>query len=297
MKIPVGFIGLGQMGRWMALNLVKAGCALSVNDVNPEARDFLTARGAAGCPSPADVAAACATIFLSLPDTAVVEEVLFGANGVAARAAPGTVVVDLSTIGYLQSIAMAGRLAERGIHFCDAPVSGMEARAKDARLTIMFGGEERLFRQVSPLLNAIGSTVLYMGGPGSGQIAKLINQLLFNINAAGIAEVLPMAVKLGLDPEKVSRVVATGTGRSFAAEFFMPHILEDRFDQGYPLQYAYKDMVSAAEIGARHRIPLPLVQATATTFQMALRQGLGAEDKGALIKVFEKLLGVAFRRR
>jgi 3-hydroxyisobutyrate dehydrogenase-like beta-hydroxyacid dehydrogenase len=106
-----------------------------------------------------------------------------------------------------------------------------------------------------------------------------------------------MAVKLGLDPEKVSRVVATGTGRSFAAEFFMPHILEDRFDQGYPLQYAYKDMVSAAEIGARHRIPLPLVQATATTFQMALRQGLGAEDKGALVKVFERLLGVAFRRR
>jgi 3-hydroxyisobutyrate dehydrogenase-like beta-hydroxyacid dehydrogenase len=293
----IGFVGLGQMGRWMALNLLEAGHDLHVNETNRAALDFLTARGARAAQGLPELAAGCRTIFLSLPDTAVVQEVVFGRQGLFGHLAPGAVIVDLSTIGYLQSIAMAERLAAHGFSFCDAPVSGMEARAREGSLTIMFGGEERLFTRLSPLLNVIGSTVLYMGASGSGQLTKLINQLLFNISAAGIAEVLPMAAKLGLDPEKVSRVVATGTGRSFAAEFFMPLILDNRFDQGYPLQHAYKDMVSAAEIGAHHRIPLPLVQAAATTFQLALAQGLGGEDKGALIKVFERILNVAFRRQ
>jgi 3-hydroxyisobutyrate dehydrogenase-like beta-hydroxyacid dehydrogenase len=124
----------------------------------------------------------------------------------------------------------------------------------------------------------------------------LINQLLFNISAAGIAEVMPMAARLGLDPEKVTQVVTTGTGRSFAAEFFLPLALENRFDQGYPLKSAYKDMISAAEISTHEKIPLPMVQAATTTFQMALANGLGSESKGSLIKVFEKLLGVEFRK-
>ena len=106
-----------------------------------------------------------------------------------------------------------------------------------------------------------------------------------------------MAVKLGLDPEKVTGVVTTGTSRSFAAEFFTPLILDNLFDQGYPLEAAYKDMLSAAEISAQKKIPLPLVHAATTTYQMALAQGLGGQDKGAMIKVFERILGVEFRKR
>jgi 3-hydroxyisobutyrate dehydrogenase-like beta-hydroxyacid dehydrogenase len=106
-----------------------------------------------------------------------------------------------------------------------------------------------------------------------------------------------MAVKLGLDPEKVAQVVITGTGRSFAAEFFIPQILQNRFEQGYPLKAAYKDMISAAEISAQEKIPLPLFHAATTTYQMALAQGLGDLDKGAMIKVFERILGVEFRGR
>jgi 3-hydroxyisobutyrate dehydrogenase-like beta-hydroxyacid dehydrogenase len=132
---------------------------------------------------------------------------------------------------------------------------------------------------------------------GSGQLTKLVNQLLFNISAAAIAELLPMAVKLGLDPEKVTEVVTTGTGRSFAAEFFAPLALENRFDEGYPLKDAYKDMISAAEISAREKIPLPLVHTATTTYQMALTEGYGSESKGAMIKVFERILGVKFRKR
>jgi len=274
MAVKIGFIGLGTMGKWMALNMLKAGFAMRVYDINPAPVEFLVGQGAVAAKSPADAAAAVDWLFLSLPDTELVEKVIFGENGVAEGAKPGLVLVDLSTIGYIPTLEINCKLKERGIRFADAPVSGMEARAKEATLTVMF---------------------VYMGEVGSGQLTKLINQLLFNISCAGLAEVLPMAVKLGLDPEKVAQVVTTGTGRSFAAEFFIPLTLKNRFDEGYPVISAYKDMISAAEISAHKGIPLPVVNATAVTFQMAIAEGFGGLNKGGLIRVFEKLLGTEFR--
>jgi 3-hydroxyisobutyrate dehydrogenase-like beta-hydroxyacid dehydrogenase len=297
MKTKIGFIGLGTMGKWMALNLVKAGFPTAVFDINAEAVRFLTGQGATAANSPAALAAQVDWLFISVPDTEVVEKVLFGENGVVQGVRPALTVIDLSTISYMPTLEIHRKLKEKGIGFADAPVSGMEARAKEAKLTIMFGGDEGLFQMVRPALDVIGNQVVYMGEAGSGQLTKLINQLLFNINAAGIAEVLPMAVKLGLDPEKVAQVVTTGTGRSFAAEFFIPLTLKNRFDDGYPLEHAYKDMISAAEISAHKKIPLPLVNATTVTFQMALAGGFGSCSKGALIRVFEKILGVEFRKK
>jgi 3-hydroxyisobutyrate dehydrogenase-like beta-hydroxyacid dehydrogenase len=296
MKTKIGFVGLGRMGKWMALNLLKAGYDLTVLDINSDAEKFLTAQGAAAGGTPAGMVKDIETVFLSLTDTGAVEEVIFGESGLVHGASRGLNIVDLSTISYVPCLAFAEKLKAQGILFSDAPVSGMEARAKDATLTIMFGGYKKIFERLRPLLDVLGNEVIYMGEVGCGQLTKLINQLLFNISVAGIAEILPMAAKLGLDPEKVSRVVTTGTGRSFAAEFFTPLILENCFDSGYPLKHAYKDFVSAAEICAGQQIPLPLVQAAMTTFQMALAQGHGDEDKGALIKVFEELLKVKFRK-
>ena len=291
----IGFIGLGTMGKWMALNLLKAGYELMVIDTSPQAV-FLADHGAAMATTPAEMAAQVDWIFLCVPNTAIVESVVLGKNGILAGAKEGLIVVDLSTIDYLATLEIEKKLKQKGVIFSDAPISGMETRAQEATLTVMFGGRKDTFELVLPALEAIGNKQIYMGEIGCGQLTKLINQLLFNINAAGIAEVLPMAAKLGLDPEKVTQVVTTGTGRSFAAEFFLPLTLENRFDQGYPLKSAYKDMISAAEICAHEKIPLPMVQAATTTFQMALANGLGSENKGALIKVFEKLLGVEFRK-
>jgi 3-hydroxyisobutyrate dehydrogenase-like beta-hydroxyacid dehydrogenase len=296
MTVKIGFIGLGTMGKWMALNMMKAGFPLRVYDINPAAVKFLSGQGAEAAKSPADAAAGVDWLFLSLPDTELVEKVVFGENGVAQGAKPGLVLVDLSTISYIPTLEINRRLKEKGILFADAPVSGMEARAKEAKITVMFGGDEGLFQKVRPALDAIGNQIVYMGEVGSGQLTKLINQLLFNISCAGLAEVLPMAVKLGLDPEKVAQVVTTGTGRSFAADFFIPLTLDNRFDEGYPLKSAYKDMISAAEISAHKGIPLPVVNATAVTFQMAIAEGLGDLSKGGLIRVFEKLLGTEFRK-
>ena len=297
MKEKIGFIGLGTMGKWMALNMMKAGFPLRVYDINPAAVQFLTGQGAVAAQSPADVAAKVDWLFLSLPDTEVVEKAIFGENGIVQGARPGLVLIDLSTIGYIPTLEINRRLKEKGILFADAPVSGMEARAKEGKITVMFGGDERLFQTVRPAFDAIGNQIVYMGAVGSGQLTKLINQLLFNISCAGLAEVLPMAVKLGLDPEKVTQVVTTGTGRSFAADFFLPLTLENRFDEGYPVKSAYKDMISAAEISAHKGIPLPVVNATAVTFQMAMAEGFGDLSKGGLIRVFEKLLGTEFRKK
>lgn len=297
MTAKIGFIGLGTMGKWMALNMMKAGFPLRVYDINPAAVQFLTGQGAVTAQSPADVAAEVDWLFLSLPDTEVVEKAIFGENGIVQGARPGLVLIDLSTISYMPTLEIGLRLKGKGILFADAPVSGMEARAKEGKITVMFGGDERLFQTVRPAFDAIGNQIVYMGAVGSGQLTKLINQLLFNISCAGLAEVLPMAVKLGLDPEKVAQVVTTGTGRSFAADFFIPLTLENRFDEGYPVKSAYKDMISAAEISAHKGIPLPVVNATAVTFQMAMAEGFGDLSKGGLIRVFEKLLGTEFRKK
>ena len=296
MKPKIGFIGLGTMGKWMALNVAKAGFPLTVFDVRPDPVKELVGAGAAAGVDPADVAKRSAQIFLSLPDTHVVESVLFGEKGVVQGLSPGSIVVDLSTINYMATLRIEEALRAKGMTFIDAPVSGMEARAKDATLTVMAGGNPGALEEIRPVLNALANNIVNAGKTGNGQLTKLINQLLFNMSCAAMAEILPMAVKLGLDPEAVCRVVTTGTGRTFALEFFTPHILEDNFKPGYPLLSAYKDMESAAEISSQMKIPLPVFAATMQTYQMALSQGLGNENKGCMIKVWEKVLGVKVRK-
>jgi 3-hydroxyisobutyrate dehydrogenase-like beta-hydroxyacid dehydrogenase len=296
MKAKVGFIGLGEMGKWMALNVAKAGFPLIVFDINPDIVRLLHDNGATAADSLTAVAENAGCILLSLPDTDVVESVIYGEHGLINRLRSGSILVDLSTINYTNTIKIAKELDSRGIAFIDAPVSGQEARAKDGSLTIMVGGDPEAIAKVRPILDAIGNNVILMGKSGNGQLAKLVNQLLYNISCAAMAEILPMAVKLGLDPESVCRVVTTGTGQTFALSFFTPYILKNDFRSGYPLIKAYKDMISAAEISSREKIPLPVFHAALHTYQLALLEGYGMENKGAMIKVWEKALGVKVRQ-
>ena len=294
--MKLGFVGLGQMGRWMAANLLRAGFSLSVCDLDIKAVRTLTDLGAQSAATPAELSARVDYIFLCLPHKQVVREVVYGAGGILQAARPGHLVVDCGTTDYLWTIDVAKKLAEQGIDFVDAPVTGMELRAKDATLTIMFGGPQRLLETIRPALDAMGNRIVHMGDVGSGQLAKLVNQLLFNTHMAALAEVLPMAVALGLDAEKITQVINSGSGRSFASETFIPNILENRFSHGYSLKNAYKDMACALNISATHQIPLPVVQSATATYQKALRSGFGDQDKGAMIKLFERLLGVSFRK-
>ena len=297
MKVKVGFIGLGEMGKWMALNVVKVGFPLTVYDINANAVRVLYDSGAMVAENPAAVAENAECVLLSLPDTQVVESVIYGENGLINKLRAGSVLVDLSTINYTSTIRIAEELNAKGIAFIDAPVSGQETRAKDGALTIMVGGDPEAIARIHPVLDVIGNNVILMGRSGNGQLTKLVNQLLFNISCAAMAEVLPMAVKLGLDPESVCRVVTTSTGQTFALSYFTPYILKNDFRPGYPMIKAYKDMVSAAEISSQEKIPLPVFHAALQTYQLALLEGYGMENKGAMIKVWEKALGVEFREK
>ena len=294
--MKIGFIGLGQMGKPMALNLLNSGAQVSVHSADTSAYPALRQAGASPVDRAVDLADAD-VVFLCLPHGDAVREVLFGSDGLAARMRPGQTVVDTSTIAYNTTLEVAAALRQAGIDFVDAPVSGMEARAVDGTLTVMCGGERSVFDRVEPLLRHMGNQILFMGPAGSGQLTKLINQLLFDINCAGLAEILPMAVKMGLDPDQVATVVNSGTGRSYASEFFVPRMLKGGFSSGYPMKHAYKDLVSAAELGARLCIPMPVLAAATATYQTALLEGHGELDKGAMLRPFEDLLGVQFRSR
>ena len=292
--MKTGFVGLGQMGKHMAHNMArKSSDPLAVYDLSPVAYSHFRELGARTSDRVEEIADSD-LLFFSLPNAQAVKETV---NKIVDRMKPGQIVVDLGTTSYVATLELSQNLHERGILFLDAPVSGMEARARDATLTIMCGGDTQVFEQVKPYFAFIGTQIFHMGKTGSGQLAKLINQLLFDINVAALAEILPMAAKLGLDCEKVGAIVNSGTGQSYASEFFIPRILAGDFSQGYPLGHAYKDLISAAELSAHQAIPLPVLQAATATYQMALLNGFGKEDKGAMIKVFEQILGVEYRAK
>jgi 3-hydroxyisobutyrate dehydrogenase-like beta-hydroxyacid dehydrogenase len=294
--MDIAFIGLGQMGRPMAINMLKSGARVTVSSASGKKHAELEGKGARASTDPAEIAKA-GIVFLSLPGTEEVRETLFGKRGLAPLLKPGSIVVDTSTIDYSATLEMAGTLEALGIGFLDAPVSGMEARAIEGTLTTMCGGKTETLEAVRPYLACVSNNILHMGAVGSGQLSKLINQLLFDINCAAIAEILPMAVKLGIDPEKIGKIVNSGTGKSYASEFFIPRILKNHFTDGYPLKHAYKDLVSGATLGANMNVPMPVLAAATATYQMALLRGHGKLDKGAMIKVYEELLEVEFRTK
>lgn len=289
-----GFVGLGQMGAPMAINLAAKNDVL-VYDRNTDAVAKVVRSGAKAAAiidefSKVDVLITC------LPTAKIVETVLFDQEfGIARHLKAGTLVIDTSTIEYSTTLNLNDRLQGIGLRFLDAPVSGMHQRAKDGSLTMMVGGQATDLEKVKDALSSMASKILHMGEIGAGQLTKLINQLLFDINAAALAEILPLSVKLGLDPEQIAEVVNSGTGRSYASEFFLPQILTENFSSGYPMQAAYKDLVSGAEISAKHSIPTPVLAAATATYQQALLEGHGDKDKGGMILVYERLLNVAFR--
>ena len=291
--MKLGFVGLGQMGRPIAHNLMKSGAELIVSDRDERwfgefrAKELLRRRAPPSLPTPTCCSSACPTprwCRHSSRRTRAREHLR-----------QGQTIVDLSTIAYGATTEIGRSLEEKGVAFLDAPISGMEARAIDGTLTVMCGGARDVFDRVKPYLDRIGNKILYMGPTGSGQLTKLINQLLFDINAAALAEILPMAVKMGLDPDLVGEVVNSGTGRSYASEFFIPRILRGHFGDGYPMAHAYKDLVSGAELGANYCIPMPVLAAATATYQAALLRGHGEKDKGGMVRVLEELLGAEYR--
>ena len=288
----VGFVGLGQMGKWMALNILKKGHALWVYDIRPEVVSELAEQGAQPAQDLTDLGGKCERIILCLPDSKAVERALFGQNGLESTFRSGMIIIDCSTTDTFFACNTDEKLKRQGIVFLDAPVSGMADKVQEGRLTIMVGGQEAAFKAVRPLLGAMGNNIVYLGGAGNGQLAKTLNNVLFNISCAAMAEILPMAAKMGIAPEEFCSIVMKSSGQSYGFDFFAPLILKRNFEPGYPLANAYKDMANLMKMSAQYQIPLPVTSATMHTYQMALALGHGADNKGAMIKVWEKMLGV-----
>ncbi|MDA0748904.1 MAG: NAD(P)-dependent oxidoreductase [bacterium] len=292
MKKTVGFIGLGTMGKSMAHNALDEKFSLIVHDTAQQPVQELVSEGARAAGNIKEIAALCNWIVLVLPDTQIVKSVLFEPDGLQAHLQPGQIVIDCGTTHPDFTKEAAQTLAKNNIDFLDAPVSGMQSRAEAGTLTVMVGGNERAFNTVHPLLNAIGEHIFYLGPSGNGQLAKIINNTFFNISCAAMAELLPFAVKLGLDPEIICDIVSSGSGQSYGFDFFSRLALQRNFGPGYPMQKAFKDLETIGELANREHAPLPVASATRKTYQMALEQNLGHLNKGAMIKVWEHLLNV-----
>ena len=286
----VGFIGLGRMGSGMARNLLKADVPLVAWDVLPEAGRSLTEDGASVAADPAALAESAELIFLCVPSDKEAGEVLFGERGVVGGGTTPA-VVDTTTMNHQAARRLAQRAREAGVAYADCPVSGMPQRAEQGTLTMMFGGSAELFALSKPYLDVMGRFVVHCGDVGTGQLMKAVNNIVYDVNIATFCEILPFAVKAGLQPAQLGEVLTTGNARSFASEHFVPRILERRFSGDFSLRAAYKDIVNIQEAAAQLDTSLPLVEAMVSIYRAAIEKGFGDEPKSAMIKVYEERMG------
>ena len=286
-----GFIGLGHMGGPMCANLLAAGHAVTVHDLDPEAVAARTGDGAVAASTPADVAADSAVVFTSLPMPADVEAVALGASGIAEGAAPGTIVVDLSTNSPVVVRRIAERLAERQVVLLDAPVSGGVVGAAKASLAIMVGGDRDAFDTVLPLLEAMGKTISHLGDNGCGCIAKIVNNLMAFCNMAAAAEGLMLGAAAGIDPSALNEVIRNSSGNSMGYRGMAHTTLRGDWSPSFALDLAYKDMHLALELADELGVPLPLSAQTHNLMRMARGMGLGGDDATAMMRVYETTLG------
>ncbi|MES9994731.1 NAD(P)-binding domain-containing protein [Desulfovibrio aminophilus] len=291
--MDVGFIGLGVMGKPMALNLIKAGHSLTVYDIMKEAVADLTRAGAKAADSPKEVASAVEAVITMLPNAAIVDATLNGESGLLAGAKPGQVFVDMSSVAPHTSIKMAGLAAAKGVGYVDAPVSGGASGAVAGTLTIMVGGAAADVKKVLPLFEAMGKNVRRMGETGSGDAVKMVNNLLLGANMAALSEALVLGVKSGLSAETMLDVIRNSSGASYALTAKMPNfIMKRKFAPGFTVDLQYKDLELAVESAKAMALPLPMTNAAQQVFELARANGLGREDISSVVKVWERLAGV-----
>ncbi|SBW10141.1 2-hydroxy-3-oxopropionate reductase [uncultured delta proteobacterium] len=288
----IGFIGLGIMGRPMAKNLIAATGGLLVHDLNGAAVADLVARGATAA-SPAAMAARCDVIFLILPSGPVVESVLFGANGLAGKLKPGTIVCDMSTNELAETRSFAERLTAMGVDFIDAPVSGGEPKAVSGELAIMAGGETRCYEAVLPYLKAMGGEVNLVGGHGSGCAAKIINQILVHVTMAAVCEAYALAEKLGVDIATVYKAVGAGSASSAMLHNRTGKILKRDFSPGAKVSIVHKDIKNVLAAGQDADMPLPLTGMVFDLLKAAKAAHFQDDDVTRLLTIYERLGGIA----
>jgi 2-hydroxy-3-oxopropionate reductase len=291
----IGFIGLGIMGRPMALNLLKAGYKLKVCDLNPEPVAEAVKAGATEAASPKEAASGCDLIITMVPNSPEVKQVMLGPGGALEGAAPGAIYVDMSSIAPLAAQEVSAACAQKGVIMLDAPVSGGEPKAIDGSLAVMVGGPQDAFDKVKEVLGVMGGSVTRVGDIGSGNTTKLANQIMVALHIAAMSEAMVLATKAGVDPEAVYNAIRGGLAGSTVLDAKMPNVLKGNFQPGFRIELHIKDLMNALDTAHALGVPIPLSANVMETMQALKVDGKQGDDHGGLIQFYEKLAQVEVR--
>ncbi len=280
-------IGLGAMGAGMAQSLRRAGHAPHVYDIRCEVAQAFAAQGGTACASPAALGAACDVVVSVVVNAAQTEAVLFGPDGCAATMKPGSVFVMCSTVDPNASVALEARLAEKGILYIDAPISGGAAKAASGQMTMMTAGRPEAYAAAGPLLDAMAAKVYRLGDKaGAGSKVKVINQLLAGVHIAAAAEAMALGLREGVDPAALYEVITHSAGNSWMFENRMAHVLAGDYTPLSAVDIFVKDLGLVLDVARASKFPLPLSSTAHQMFMQASTAGFAREDDSAVIKIF-----------
>ena len=295
----IGFVGTGIMGAPMARNARTAGCEVTATNRTPSRAEALAKDGITIVQTPAEVARRSDIVVTMVIDSPDVEGVLFGPDGVAAGAHEGLLAIDMSTISPARTKEFAERAAKNSPPFqtLDAPVSGGEIGAIEARLSIMIGGDAADVERARPLFEALGKTIVHIGDHGAGQACKLANQVAVALNNLGVAEALVFAASQGIDLEKTRQVIAGGAGSSWAMQNYAPKMLAGDFRPGFMVDLQQKDLRLVLSDADTAHLSLPGVSLAHHLYNALQAAGEGRDGNHALLKVIERLSGIEARAK
>jgi 2-hydroxymethylglutarate dehydrogenase len=289
------FVGVGNMGNWMALNLMKAGHSLRVHDLRREAAKNLEEAGATWANGPKDAATGVDAAILSLPMPADVERVVLADDGILASMQSGGTIIDMSTNSPTVVRGLAAKTKAKGVTFLDAPVSGGVRGARNATLAIMVGGDKAAYEKYEPVLKAIGANVFHCGDVGAGNVVKLVNNMLAFIQMMGAAEAVVLGAKAGVDPNVLWQAVKASSGASFTWEFGTRAILRDRLAPTFTVDLASKDIGLATALAKEFGVPLKMGTAAEELIRHYQGSGYAKEDVLATVKELENQAGTVVR--
>lgn len=296
-KKKIGFIGLGVMGKPMSINLIKAGYSLVVYDINPDSVKDVVSAGAVQGSSPSLIGAQCEVIITMLPNSPHVEQVVTGKNGILEGAKPGSVIIDMSSISPIVAIKLSEAAAEKGVEMIDAPVSGGEPKAIDGTLSIMAGGKAEVFESIKDILQSMGASAILIGGIGSGNTAKLANQIMVALHLAAVSEAMVFAEKAGVDAEKVYQAIRGGLAGSTVLDAKMPLILDRNFKPGGPIRMHTKDLLNVRDTALEIDAPIPLTTQILEFMKALKADGKQEHDHCGIIQFWEKLANIVVERK
>lgn len=289
--MKIGFIGLGIMGRPMAINLIKGGHELFAYDRNPDSVQKLVDAGATGVSSIAEASTGVDVVITMLPNSPHVKQVVCGADGVLSVAKPGLVLIDMSSIAPGASQEVAAQCAEKGVRMLEAPVSGGEPKAIDGSVSFMCGGDADVFEFCKPVLALMGKDLTLCGGIGAGNTTKLANQVIVALNIAAVSEAFMLAKRAGVNPETVFEAIRGGLAGSTVLNAKGPMMIANNTNPGFKIDLHIKDLNNVMETAHKNGAPVPLTAMVLEMLENLHASGMGQYDHSALAKYYEKLAG------